>query len=62
MPPALVLLALLSVLTGVIYPLDVTVLAQTLFPREASGSLIGRDGKAVGAPSNAASACSANPS
>lgn len=30
--PALVLLALLSVLTGVIYPLAVTVLAQTLFP------------------------------
>jgi K+-transporting ATPase ATPase C chain len=46
--PALVLLALLSVLTGVIYPLAVTVLAQTLFPREASGSLIVRDGKAVG--------------
>lgn len=46
--PALVLLALLSVLTGVIYPLAVTVLAQTLFPREASGSLIVRNGKAVG--------------
>lgn len=46
--PALGLLALLSVLTGVIYPLAVTVLAQTLFPREASGSLIVRDGKAVG--------------
>jgi K+-transporting ATPase ATPase C chain len=46
--PALVLLALLSVLTGVIYPLAVTVLAQTLFPREASGGLIVRDGKAVG--------------
>jgi K+-transporting ATPase ATPase C chain len=46
--PALVLLALLSALTGVIYPLAVTVLAQTLFPREASGSLIVRDGKAVG--------------
>ncbi len=46
--PALVLLALLSVLTGVIYPLAVTVLAQTLFPREASGSLIVRDGEAVG--------------
>lgn len=46
--PAVVLLALLSVLTGVIYPLAVTVLAQTLFPREASGSLILRDGKAMG--------------
>lgn len=46
--PALVLLVLLSALTGVIYPLAVTVLAQTLFPREASGSLIVRDGKAMG--------------
>ena len=46
--PALVLLALLSVLTGVIYPLAVTVLAQTLYPREASGSLVVREGKAVG--------------
>jgi K+-transporting ATPase ATPase C chain len=46
--PALVLLALLSALTGVIYPVAVTVLAQTLFPREASGSLIVRDGKTVG--------------
>ncbi len=46
--PALVLLALLSGLTGLLYPLAVTVIAQTLFPREASGSLVMRDGKAVG--------------
>jgi K+-transporting ATPase ATPase C chain len=46
--PALVLLALLSGLTGLLYPLVVTVIAQTLFPGEASGSLITRDGKAVG--------------
>lgn len=46
--PALVLLALLSGLTGLLYPLAVTVIAQTLFPGEASGSLITRDGKAVG--------------
>jgi potassium-transporting ATPase KdpC subunit len=46
--PALVLLVLLSALTGLLYPLAVTVIAQTLFPREASGSLIMRDGKAVG--------------
>lgn len=46
--PALVLLALLSALTGVIYPLVVTVLAQTLFPREASGSLMAREGQVVG--------------
>jgi len=46
--PALVLLALLSALTGLLYPLAVTVIAQTLFPREASGSLVMREGKAVG--------------
>lgn len=46
--PALVLLALLSGLTGLLYPLAVTVIAQTLFPREALGSLVMRDGKAVG--------------
>ena len=46
--PALVLLALLSGVTGLLYPLAVTVIAQTLFPREASGSLITRDGKTLG--------------
>ena len=46
--PAFVLLILLSALTGLLYPLAVTVIAQTLFPREASGSLVMRDGKAVG--------------
>lgn len=46
--PAFVLLVLLSALTGLLYPLAVTVIAQTLFPREALGSLVMRDGKAVG--------------
>jgi len=46
--PALSLLLLLSALTGLLYPLAVTVIAQTLFPREASGSLVMREGKAVG--------------
>lgn len=46
--PALVLLVLLSGLTGLLYPLAVTVIAQTLFPREASGSLVMREGRAVG--------------
>ena len=46
--PALVLLVLLSGLTGLLYPLVVTVIAQALFPREASGSLVMREGKAVG--------------
>jgi len=46
--PALVLLLLLTLLTGVVYPLVVTVIARTLFPREAAGSLLMRDGRVVG--------------
>jgi len=46
--PALVLLLVLTFLTGIVYPLVVTGLAQTLFPFQAHGSLILRDGKAVG--------------
>ena len=41
-------LALLSLLTGVIYPLAVTGVAQVLFPRRANGSLLMRDGQPVG--------------
>ena len=46
--PALVLFALLSLLTGVAYPLVVTGIAKAVFPAEAAGSLIVRDGKVVG--------------
>ncbi len=46
--PAVSLLLLLTVLTGILYPLAVTGIAQTLFPATASGSLIVRDGKPVG--------------
>jgi len=46
--PALVILALLTLITGVIYPLAMTGLAQLLFPRQANGSLIERDGKVLG--------------
>ncbi len=46
--PMLVLLALFTVLTGLVYPAVVTVLAQVAFPRAAGGSLVLRDGKAVG--------------
>ena len=46
--PALTLFVLLSVITGLIYPLLVTGISQALFPAEAAGSLILREGKAVG--------------
>ena len=46
--PALVLFALLSLLTGLAYPLAVTGIAQLLFPAQANGSLIVRDAKVVG--------------
>ncbi|MBT2336140.1 potassium-transporting ATPase subunit KdpC [Variovorax paradoxus] len=46
--PALVLFALLSALTGLVYPLAVTGAAQALFPSQAAGSLIVRDGATVG--------------
>ena len=46
--PALVLLAVLTVLTGVVYPLAVTGIAQLLFPRTAAGSLVVRGGHALG--------------
>lgn len=46
--PALVLFGLLTVLTGVIYPLSITALAQILFPYQANGSLVNRDGIPIG--------------
>ncbi|RUQ31245.1 MAG: potassium-transporting ATPase subunit KdpC [Candidatus Competibacteraceae bacterium] len=46
--PALTLFVLLSVITGLIYPLLVTGISQALFPAQAAGSLILRDGKPVG--------------
>ena len=46
--PALVLFFILTLITGVAYPLLVTGVAQSLFPSQAAGSIITRDGKAVG--------------
>jgi len=46
--PALVSFALLSALTGIVYPLLVTGIAQLAFPDQAAGSLLLRDGHAVG--------------
>jgi K+-transporting ATPase ATPase C chain len=46
--PTLVALVLFTAITGVVYPLVVTGIAQVIFPRQANGSLIMKDGKAVG--------------
>jgi len=46
--PALVLFAVLSLVTGLLYPLLVTGVAQTVFPYQANGSLIERDNKVIG--------------
>ena len=46
--PAIVSLLLLTLITGVIYPLVVTGIAQVVFPAQANGSIIVKDGKAVG--------------
>ncbi len=46
--PAITLFVLLSVITGIVYPLGVTVLSQALFPWTADGSLLIKEGRAVG--------------
>lgn len=46
--PAIVLIVLMTVLTGLAYPLFMTGVAQVLFPHQANGSLIEKDGKAIG--------------
>lgn len=46
--PALVLLAFFTLVTGLLYPLAMTGIGQSLFPRQAGGSRIEQDGKVIG--------------
>ena len=46
--PAIILLILLTLITGLAYPLAMTAIAGVIFPKQAQGSLIEKDGKVVG--------------
>lgn len=46
--PAIILLVLLTLITGLAYPLAMTAIAGVVFPKQAEGSLIERDGKVIG--------------
>ena len=46
--PAILILVLLTLITGLAYPLAMTAIAGVIFPKQAQGSLIEKDGKVIG--------------
>src|SRR2546429_8131861 len=46
--PAILVLVMLTLITGLAYPLAMTAIAGVIFPKQAEGSLIERDGKVIG--------------